>query len=157
MNKIVTHPSKTLLLKNVLKVTCYMEQETFNLNAALERMRGYLRTKGTEQVGPMIHYMCPQVNAAGEMWVELTILVQCGRFISDAEAPYSAQQMLRVPDCMYCRYTGPQEKMKFAYDKLAIEAFEEDIPLRGDSYTVFVSTDQAEGTVVTDVFMPREE
>lgn len=157
MKKIVTHPSKTLLLKNVLKVTCHMEREDFNLNAALERMNTYLRTKGAAQVGPMIQYLCPGMDAAGQMQMELTILIQCDRFLSDAPQPYSAAKILRVPDCMYCRYMGPQDKLKFAYDKLTIEAFEADIPLRGDSYTVFVSENSDEQTLVADVFMPREE
>jgi hypothetical protein len=34
---------------------------------------------------------------------------------------------------MYCRYIGPEEKLKFAYDKILLTAFEEDIPLKGDS------------------------
>lgn len=157
MNKIATCASKTLQLNNVISVTCHMEQEGFNLNAALERMKTFIRTKGASQIGPMIQYMGPCADAGGNVQVELKLMVQCDRFIRDVDQPYSTTDLLRVPGCLYCRYTGPQEKLNLAYDKLVIEAFEQDILLRGDSYTVFVSTDTTDDRMVADVFMPRGE
>jgi hypothetical protein len=58
---------------------------------------------------------------------------------------------------MYVRYTGPEEKLKFAYDKIALTAFEDDIPLKGDSYTMFVDRNEEEDTIVAEVFMPKAE
>ena len=41
--------------------------------------------------------------------------------------------------------------MQFAYQKLGVYAFENDIQLKGDSYTVFVKKE--EENIVADVFM----
>ena len=67
------------------------------------------------------------------------------------------ESVIRVPDCMYCRYTGPEEKLKFAYDKINLEAFEEDIELQPCNYTVFVDSNEEEETIVADVFVPRKK
>ena len=48
-----------------------------------------------------------------------------------------------------------EEIAKFAYDKINLEAFENDIELTGESYTVFVDQNEEEGTIVADVFMPK--
>ena len=47
--------------------------------------------------------------------------------------------------------------MKFAYDKIHLEAFENDIPLKEDNYTIFVDQNVEEGTIVADVFIPKAE
>jgi len=41
--------------------------------------------------------------------------------------------------------------LQFAYSKLQLHAFDNDIKLKGDSYTVFV--ENKEGKMVADVFM----
>jgi len=46
--------------------------------------------------------------------------------------------------------------MKFAYDKINLYAFENDIKLKGDSYTVFVDSQEENDTIIADVFMERE-
>jgi hypothetical protein len=56
---------------------------------------------------------------------------------------------------LYVRYEGEENKLKFAYDKIILSAFEEDIPLKGDSYTIFVN--QQGDNFVADVFMERAD
>lgn len=56
---------------------------------------------------------------------------------------------------MYARYIGEESKLKFAYDKINLIAFEEDIPLKGDSYTVFVAKN--DDGIIADVFMERAD
>ncbi len=43
------------------------------------------------------------------------------------------------------------------YDKIQLEAFENDIPLKGDSYTIFVDRDEENETITADVFMERTD
>lgn len=50
-----------------------------------------------------------------------------------------------------------QEKIKFAYDKLFLLAFEEEIPLSGTSYTIFVGQDEENDRITADVFMERAD
>ncbi len=65
------------------------------------------------------------------------------------------ESILRVTDCMYCRYIGLEEKLKIAYDKIGVEAFEKDIELSEESYTVFVNSNEEEGTITADIFIPK--
>lgn len=83
------------------------------------------------------------------------MMLQCNNYINNVEQPYAMESVVRVPNAMYCRYNGPEEKLKFAYDKIQLEAFENDIPLKGDSYTIFVDRDEENETITADVFMER--
>jgi effector-binding domain-containing protein len=65
------------------------------------------------------------------------------------------ESVIRESDCLYTRFTGEGEHLQFAYNKLQVVAYEEEIALRGDTYTIYVNENEEDGTVVTDVFMPR--
>lgn len=157
MNKITTNKAKTLKLTNVLKYQCLLEDEDFDFDVAMEQMQSYIRTKGALQIGPLIQYTKTEISETGELSMELVFMLQCNNYIHSVEQPYSMESVLRVPNCMYCRYTGPEDKLKFAYDKIHLEAFEEDIPLQDCSYTVFVDSNEDDETIVADVFIPRAE
>lgn len=85
------------------------------------------------------------------------MMLQCSNFINNVEQPYSMESVIRVPNAMYCRYTGPENKIKFAYDKINVEAFEQNINLGDYNYAVFVDNNPEEDTIFADVFIPRAE
>ena len=64
------------------------------------------------------------------------------------------EAVLRVKNCIFSRFKRNENKLKLAYDKINVVAFEEDIPLKGDSYTVFVANN--DGEMIADVFMECE-
>lgn len=156
MSKLTTSQSKTLKLTNVLKQTYSIQDKDFNGNVAVEQMKSYIRTKGFMQIGPLIQHLRTRLTENNELKFECSLMLQSSQFIEQVDSAYEMEAVVRVPNCMYCRYMGPQEKMKFAYDKIALEAFENDILLQGDSYTVYVDSDE-EGNITADVFMPRVE
>lgn len=155
MNKIQLSQNKTLKLTNVLKYKADLNDEDFQFNTEIEKMQSYIRTKGTTQIGPLIQHTNSYINEAGELDMELTFMLQCSSYIHSVKTPYSMESVLRVPDCMYVRYMGPEHSLKFAYDKINLTAFEEEIPLEGDSYTIFVDRNDEEEIIVADVFMPK--
>lgn len=157
MGKIQLSNNKTLKLTNVLCYKLDLMDEDINLDIQIEQMQSYIRTKGATQIGPLIQYTNSFVNESGEMEIEMKFLLQCSNFIHAVEPPYSIESVLRVPDCMYVRYTGPEDKLSFAYNKIHLEAFEEDIPLKGDSYTIFVDRNDEESVITADVFMEKEK
>lgn len=132
-----------------------LEEEDIDFSLIVEKMQSYIKVKGAMQIGPLIQYTKPFVNDDEELDMEINLLLQCNNFIHSVEKPYRMESVLRVQDCMYCHYIGPEEKLKFAYDKINLEAFENDIDLTGESYTVFVDQNEEEGTIVADVFMPK--
>lgn len=156
MGKLQFNTNKTLKLQNVLVGTINLEDEDTELNMIVEKMQSYIRVKGATQIGPLIQSTRPFVNDKEELDVEISLMLQCNNFIHNVEKPYRMESVIRVTDCMYCRYVGTEEKLKFAYDKIGLEAFENDIELTGESYTVFVDQNEEEGTIVADVFMPKK-
>lgn len=155
MSKLQINNNKILKLQNALISKIDFNDEEINVNLHIEKMQSYINIKGATQIGPLIQHTCPFVNENEEMDVEISLMMQCNNYIHNVEKPYSMQSIIRVTDCLYCRYVGPEEKMKFAYDKINLEAFENDIELTGESYTVFVDQNEQEGTIVADVFMPK--
>ena len=101
-------------------------------------MENFIKSKGSTPIGLVVQYISPKLLNKKELVLEITLLRQTTTFIHNVEKPYSMESIIRVPNCLYVRYHGPEEKLQFAYQKLNLIAFEEDIKLKGDSYTVFV-------------------
>ena len=138
MGKLQFNTSKILKLQNVLKSKIDLENQDMDLAVLVEKMQSYIKVKGAVQIGPLIQQTRTFVNEEEELDMEIILMLQCNHFINSVEKPYSMESVLRVTDCMYCRYMGPEEQLKIAYDKINVEAFENDIELEGESYTVFV-------------------
>lgn len=157
MKKINISPSKTLKLTNILINRCQIKEEDFDFTVSIEQMQSFIRTKGAVQIGPLIQYTNSYINEAGEMDIDIRLMLQCNHYIHSVEQPYTMESMVRIPNCMYCRYIGPEDKLSFAYQKIQLEAFESDILLKGDSYTIFVDRNEEKETITADVFMERAD
>lgn len=157
MGKLSLHNNKILKLSNVLRHTLSFDDDNINLGIIVEHMQAYIRTKGKIQKGPLIQYAGVFTNRNNQLDLEPVLMLQCNDYIHNVEPPYSMESVIRVPNCMYCRYIGPEDKLKFAYDKIHLEAFENDIELEDCSYTIFVDRNEEEETIVADVFIPRKD
>lgn len=157
MGKLYYSESKALKLTNVLEYKILNSDEDFDLNVAIEQMRSYIKTKGAMQIGPLIQYTRTFLNENNALEMEVVMMLQCNNYIHAVEQPYSMESLIRVPDAMYCRYRGPEMTLKFAYDKIHLEAFEQEIKLSEHSYTIFVENNEEEGIMVADVFVPKAE
>lgn len=91
---------------------------------------------------------------SGDPNVKLYLLLQSDRFIHNVEPPYQMQSLLKVKNCIYARYTGPTECIKFACDKIGIYAFENHMEVDGRSYIIYISENEEDETMIADVFMP---
>ncbi len=67
------------------------------------------------------------------------------------EPGYTQDAVLRVRGCLYAHYTGPMSQSGLASQKLNIFAFENELELNGNVYTIFVNQDDDDAVV--DVFM----
>lgn len=155
MNSIKVAENKSLKLINVLERELDM---TLLENSSIEaqKMENYVRNKGTKVIGPLIQYVAAKEEGK-KADVRVVLMRQCGTPIHSVEKPYRMKPEIRVKNCLYCRYTGPEEKIKFAYDKLYLLAFEEEISLTGTSYTIFVGQDEQNDVITADVFMERAD
>ena len=156
MNKLQFYSKKKLRLSNVLKCSISLKEE-LDIDVVIEQMKSFIKTKGKMQIGPLIQYTSRVLNEDNGISVEIVMMLQSDTFIHNVEAPYSMESVISVSDCMYCRYIGSEEKIKFAYDKIHLEAFENDIELEDCSYTIFVDRNEEDETIVADVFIPRKD
>lgn len=152
MSSLNVSLNKTLKLSNVVSVQVPVS-ELDRVGILTEQEENFIRSKGFNPVGPLVQHTVILAKEQ-ESEIEIELLRQASGAILHAETPYHVTPVLRVQDCIYVRYTGPQEKIQVAYDKLNVVAFENSIALRGDSYTVFLSENDSQ--IVVDIFMPRE-
>ncbi len=153
MKKINVSDSKTLKLSNVVINEITIEQSK-NIVILVEKMENYIKSKGATPIGPLIQKTSYQINDEGKLDIKVCLMRQANNFIHNVEPPYTMESVLRVKNCMYARYTGPEEKLKFAYDKINLTAFEEDIELSNESYTIFV--DKQDDNIIADVFVEKK-
>lgn len=148
--KITVKENKALKLNNVLVIEV-RENEFMDINKLAYMMESYIKSKGNSIIGPMINYSAAVPDENGQVKIILKLMVQLKNPIHNVEAPYEFKSQLRVSNCLFARFSEKEENIQFAYSKLQLHAFENDIKLKGDSYTVFVQN--KEGKMVADVFM----
>jgi effector-binding domain-containing protein len=152
-SKINLSYSKTLRLNNVLIFEVAQTDDT-NINLELNRIDNYIKSKGNQPVGPFVQYTALKSSDDGNVNLVIKLLRQSSNYINNVEYPYSMESVLRIIDCMYVRFTGEETKLSLAYDKINLAAFEEDIALKGDSYTII--TGRVDDTIAADVFMEKK-
>lgn len=155
-NSLQLSHNKTMKLTNVVSKEIF-ENELEQLELVVMKMENYIKSKGSQPIGPLIQHTITEMSADGNVTVKMQLLRQSSNFINQKNDEYKIESLIRVPNCMYCRYIGPEQYLKFAYDKINLAAFEEDIRLKGDSYTIFVNRNENEGAITADVFMERDD
>ena len=154
VKKIDVLENKTLKLQNVLSYEILLNMEdNFDMNVELSKMDIYIRTHGAKQVGPLIQFS--EISSEVEMPVKA--FFQADKYITNVVPPYSMESVRRVKNCLYARFIGQQDKIKVAYDKLNVYAYENEIELKGDVYTIFLKHDIESDEIVADIFMPLKD
>ena len=158
MNNIFIAERKTLKLQNVLYIKLDLSSDEANLfDKEVNKMNTFIHTHGVRQIGPLIQYSSIEINEENEAEINMQFMLQADNFIHNVEVPYHMESILRVKNCLYARYNGPEDKVKFAYDKLGVYAFENDIELEGSNYTIYLDRNEEDETIIADVFMPVKE
>ena len=148
--KIIVRENKILKLNNVL-VRSVSENELIDIEKITYMMDSYIKSKGNSSIGPMINYSGVDIDNAGQAKVKIKVMVQLKNPIHNVETPYKMEKQIRLTNCLFARYMEKEENLQYAYQKLSVHAFENNIKLKGDSYTVFVKHE--EDRIVADVFM----
>ncbi len=153
MNKLITSYNKTLKLTNAMFYRI-ANDDLQNIDKVVYQMENYIRSKGAIPIGPVVQCTQIAVTEVGEVEININFIRQANTYINHLEHPYTMESVLRIPNCLFVRFHGEESQLHFAYDKLNLIAFEEDIPLTGKSYTVF--TAQSEDQFSADVFMEKD-
>ena len=99
--------------------------------------------------GPVI--LCVKFTSGPNPEPQIYFMMQVNQLIPRLEPGYEQDAVLRVKNCLYAHYTGPMSHNQLATAKLQIMAFENDIKLTGDNYTIYVNQDDDDAVI--DVFM----
>ena len=102
-------------------------------------MQIYIKTKGLRQIGPLIRHNTVNADKDGRPEVLIEYMLQCDKYMQNVSKPYHMESTIKIFGAMCCRYIGPEESLKFGYDKIFLEVFESDILLKGASYTICLS------------------
>lgn len=154
MAKIPVFFNKTLKLTNAC-IREIVDEDLEDIDRVMLQMDNYIRAKGARPLGPIIQYMKTIMTESGELDVQIKFIQQVNTHIHNTEAPYTMKASLKSKPCIFARFSGEQHHLKYAYDKLNLLAYEENIPLNGISYTVF--TAQNDDVFSADVFMEKAE
>jgi len=139
---------KVLKLKNVLSKEL-LSRDPMEAQKEAYMFESYVKSKGFKPYGPSIVKTEAFFDNRALM-ERKTMMVQLRDIPDSLEMPYVFEGLVRVENCLLARYRGDMSSLSMAYAKLQLHAFENDITLKGSTYTVIV--EQNEGGVVADVF-----
>ena len=148
MNEIKVAENKTLKLTNVVARRIAPE-ELGNMMVALTQLQNFIKSHSAMPVGPVIQ--CVKFTSGPNPEPQIYFMMQVNQLIPRLEPGYEQDAVLRVKNCLYAHYTGPMSHNQLATAKLQIMAFENDIKLTGDNYTIYVNQDDDDAVI--DVFM----
>ena len=148
--KIIVRENKVLKLNTVLTREI-SENEFMEIDKVAYMMESYIKSKGNSILGPMINYTTVEADENGQVKMILKLMFQLKSPIHNVETPYVLKNQIRVTNCLFARFSEKEENLQFAYSKLQLYAFENDIKLKGDTYTVFV--ENKDSKMIADVFM----
>lgn len=146
MREIPVKENVTVKLKNVLmRRTDQFSADEFQRITQL--FDTYVKTIGVEAFGPPITKTQTSVNGT----IETTFIRQLKGEPEKVTEPYEFSPELRLENCILAQYEGPENEMTVVHSKLGVYAYEHEIKLDGEVYTVL--KEAKEGSVKADVFV----
>ena len=154
MNKLIEiSNNKTLKLSNVL-IKEVNVKDGDDYDTIVLQMENYVKSKGTLPIGPLIQKTSYSVNEDGQVELHVFLLRQASNYIHSIESPYKMESVLKVQNCMYAHFVGTEENLRIAHDKINVTAYENNIQLNNENYTVYV--DQQDDNIVADIFVEKK-
>lgn len=142
----------TLKLANVLQRKVDVNG-LMNLPRQHGEMVAYIKDKGFLPVGPVIHKSVLSYDKSCRAEMSAYLLQRLNGGIENPQMPYFMTGLIQVNNCLYTRFRGRNEDISFAYDKMNLIAYEHEISLSNESYTVIVN--EGNGNIVADIFMEQ--
>ncbi len=154
MKKIINVSlNKSFKLSNVL-ISSFDQFDISRCMSIYLQMENYIKSKGATVIGPKIQMIESIFDTNQEFNTRISFMIQSDSFFEKTDDFFQMKKEIYVCNCMYARYTGPEEKLKLAYDKINVTAFEEDIELSNTTYTIFV--DKQDDNIVADIFVEKK-
>lgn len=150
MPRLEVIENKILKLSNLVVKEISIE-EANSIDKIVIIMDNYIRSKGANPIGPLIQFTKAEYDENGKVNIKMKLARQANNAIDSIEKPYKFMKAFKTNKCLFVRFIGDEQNIHYAYDKLNVYAFEEDIKLKGTNYTVFAKEEDERMTV--DIFM----
>jgi hypothetical protein len=153
MPKIEFRNNKILKLTNILSRPIPVD-EIGKSDKQVAMLQNWIKAKGYEPLGPLIMYSTgiKGIDPDGKPQIESRILQQLKQNKIRLELPYRFDETVRIENCLFTRFNDNAENLQFAMMKSQLFAYEDDLELTGETYTVFIKQEQSD--LLADVFMP---
>lgn len=149
MNKeIIIEENKILKLKNVLMREFKLDEEP--LNKKLYMFESYLKMHKIETFGPLI--IKTHIEGTDKPDLLISVLIQTKEENPTIIRPYSFTSEVKVGPCLFSRFIGKEENAGIAQSKLQVYAYEKNIVLGSESYSVYKN--QTSEYAEIDTFVP---
>ena len=101
-------------------------------------MQSYIKSHGKAIVGPLVNHSYSVVDNDGNMRINIRLIMQLDSPLHILDEVYKFKKRLKIDNCLFARFYEKEENIKFAYLKLNVHAFENNLNMQGESYTVYV-------------------
>ncbi|MFA9467321.1 AraC family transcriptional regulator [Streptococcus sp. E24BD] len=151
MAKLEVKDNKKLVLKQVICQKLH-GAKVENVDKEIDKFRQHLQLLKAQVFGPLIVKSCGTIiHDDGDITTDFEFYVQAHNAQMYSNM-YEIQDTISVPHCLYIRFEDSPEYLQFAYSKLEIYMYENDIQTDGTVYTVYIKS-SAEKMIV-DIFRP---
>ena len=67
---------------------------------------------------------------------------------------YEKKNDIKIGPCVYARFEGIEEDLRYAFEKISVVAYENEITLKKENYTIYVEKNDISCKI--DIFIPQE-
>lgn len=151
MNKLEIKRNKKLVLKKVLKKRLRGIQIE-KLDVEINRFDQQLKLLKVQTYGPLVTRNCGTlIHDDGSVSMDYELYVQAEDY-QQYQKYFIVVDEIIVDNCLYLRFNDSAEYIPYAFSKLDIYIYENDIPIKNDVYTVYLNGDGEK--VIVDIFRP---
>ncbi|HFI0136393.1 hypothetical protein [Streptococcus suis] len=151
MSKLEVLENKKLVLKKVIcKKLSSLQFE--NLEQEIDKFYQHLQLLKVQMFGPLIVKNSGTIlHEDGTITVDYDLYVQAHDF-RQYDKFYTVYEEIVCPHCVYVRFEDSPEYLQYAYSKLDLHFYENELETNGTIYTVYVNTNNE--TMTVDIFRP---
>jgi len=153
MNKLEVKTNKKLILKQVL-IKELRDIPIEQLDSETKNFHSLINLLNVQTFGPLItKNYGTNIHDDGSITTSYDLMVQAHDY-KMYKKQFKVVSQLQCEHCAYIRFQGESDNMQYAYTKLNLFFFENDLADTGVVYNVFLSNHSE--NMVLDIFKPVE-
>ncbi|MDR3021968.1 MAG: biotin/lipoyl-binding protein, partial [Clostridiales bacterium] len=156
MHNLILSENKVLILSNVISRNI-PEKEITHQDKQLAILQNWIKAKGYQTKGPVVLYSSGIKGNRndGNPIVDSKILIQLKNENIRIEYPYQFKQQIRIENCLFVKFSDKVENAQFATMKMRVYAYENDLDLTGETYSVLI--EEKDKSMSADLFMQSNQ